>query len=1626
MEQNLLEGLSQSPTNAFSLDLFATPSYTALLAPEATRRNQAATTALLTKNPAEMYQSLLQEFSAGNTEKNDAVNANLRDYTEKMDIQGVVSVLSDPSIAFEDKAKVIHNIKDNKFLSDRGNTLTTRLLSAPSEGETVDHEVARTTLANSFTDLYRARSQVQGLVNAHTASLRGVDLKGFAEFVEVGIVPFATAAGAEKLASKQAIREGKPLSYWQKFKAGFLSGNTYANQRAQLEKLPPSEWEAWTRNKLEDISNDSGLIAPTDNHYSQFLQAQTIFGEGGYSSLEKFLDNATTLLDFVGLGWALKNTKGIVPTIKASREAKAAAALDAKTLTPFTEGEFKSPFEQTRIAKQEAAQKQIDFDPNKPTPDSNAPTGPIPGILSEPTPGVPVLLGGSGQRLAEEAVGVERKKVGVLLSRIEANNTVAIDNPASPAKVAQQVNPAQANKMHEAVLASKGDAVAEALYGTSRVDAIASDIMPQVVMADGAVRTRPFNHLVNIDIKEVLDIEDELVQAITKLDTSGLTDAEKASGFQTVHRDFTQATGLTINDAMSSITLDGAQVKVSAVYGAGQGAFSNAEDAVAQAKHALRSYGVMDGEITLLRKEGLDHVPTTLEESFGKEGNYLVRITMNKDLGATNVGKMEEFTVLKNVLDRFRPLMSDNRGSVSRWLWDAASMLDKHITGAASVVSDYTARFDKLLLGYAEDYANKWKGLNKNAQQWVDAYIREANYQGIKFEPHTLLANGASQAEVDAIGSWRKFWDAHYYLENLDMVRTLDAEGYQVFRNQTTDVFAKPVAKNQNLGGIYDPATSSVVQHLKADGDALYQSGGTYAKLRRPIDVNGQMVSHMIVRNTPTEFLRAIRPADKVLNYRNGYFQIQYNAPKFIDEVVMSGKEVVSRKAIAVAGDTPEAQHFVRRMQANNPGKQYLVRADDRALTKGSDDWWDVNSASGRIAQRIRGQVLEDSSGLNHLGDGGYIMNPVDSAVRAARSIAGRTISRPMLENAKARAIQQYGHMFTKNGFGEVDWPSSLAQIGRKGDFTSKELADARTTWEYINYLEDGYLNTVDNAFKWFLHGLATGAGNLGLGRTERALNIMGDGGGPISLGKNTVFWAYIGSNVFRQWIVQSHQAVRTFAYNPKGWANGNIAKYATEFMASATGAYTPTGTGKKFVDFVWDSGMLDNVDKQNLVRGVLRDAADSTNAAVRMGSQVFNAPRKIGFDAGERANMLMHMAAVFERYERKGLDVAKKGVAKDAYSEARALSYDMNFAGDMPYNQTSPAIILQFMQVPHKALLQLTNRRLDTGTKLRLIAADTFLWGVPGSALIYSGLEMDGLLPEDKKLRDQIMFGFESIMMNHIFNTMSGDPDGTTKIDLTSLAPYDMSGWMKTMEAVYGGGIEQIILSSPAGQLVAKHDSRVQKALRSMSRYFIGFEDENEDKETLLDVLDSVASISSGWSNWQKAKIMLDAQHSLDKKGVPVDEQTTTLEAMAQIFGFGTEDTRDYYKLSMSMSKDKKKYREEVLRTYNDMLQFYADKDRTSTQSEEVRQKVSGRLFKIYEDQPEAKKIIQDQIKVDFQGKINGLVRQLMERNGIQGYGATDDMLKLAPIDEEQKKLLRERLKLYRDARNEVKTEEK
>lgn len=1516
--------------------------------PVASLRNKAAVTSILSEDSGsavENYQMILREGETGQSSTEKALNEQIVERTKRTDMKSVMSILGNKDIPIDLKRNVVESFNKSLLLNDQINTLHTNSLAAGSKGESREAEDARISTADAVREIYKQRQEVQGMINAFAASLDSVSVQTAVDLAAISVLPFGNVASVGKVNLDVQARVGTK-SLWKALKGFFLPGNATMDLKEQLSRLPPEKRTEFAQIVLNSIEKHSGVIFSNSNQYAQYEKARYIFEEGGYTSLDQFIDNMSPLLDAFG----------ITQTLRAATKVTKFKNIQGKPYNP---------------SGKQADVSDVDF---------------------------------------KETVRAARVEDSV--RRIEYNQTVALENPASPAKVFSQSNPEKARAAHEAVFKSEGDVVAEGLYGTSKVDALASDVIPQAATESGRVTSKAGDASRNL--RETLDIPKDVLDYMANTGAIYFTTAEKAAARANIVNDFKSAEGLEMNEAMSSFALDGGRVKISAVYGLPEGSFSNAKQAFEQAKMALRKQGIREDEIVILKKDGLDHVPVKLEEATG-EGNYLIRVDTFHEVDPTNVTNFEKFDVKRNLFDRIGMLVSNDTGSLSRYLFDAASMLHPTYTGAASVATDATSRFDKILLDIASEYSDKFNKLPKDRKALMNDYIREANYNGIKMDNTDLVARGFSKDEIDTLRSWKKFWDVHFYLENYDVIRTLRAEGYQYFRNQNAELFARPIAKDSTIGGIYDPAADIVRILTKSEMDDLYNKGGTVAKLRRPSTFGTDTSEYMIVRNTPSEYLRTIRDSDQALNYRDGYFQLQYTAPRFVDELIKdkNGK-VIGTKTVAVAGDTAEAKRFAERMSAST-GAEYKIRGDDRAMQKGSDAYWDVNSASGRIAQRHRGKLLEDGSGLNHLGDGSYIINPVDSAIRAAKSIAGRTITRPMLEAAKARFMQQYAEMLPSNGIGGVRYPKSSSEISLKGKEVSKEVADARTTYEYINYLENGYINTADNVFKAGLHMIADILGNAGASKLERGALIAASGQGPTSLGKNFTFFAYIASNVLRQLIIQPHQVVRTFSYNPVGWASGRVQGLATQYLADIMGIKgTMVQDGPEFIRFVKDSGLMDSVDKQNLVRGTLTDAADSTNKAIRIAGKAAEFPRKIGFDMGEQANLLVHAAAVFDRYKRLGKDITNKAVRDEAISEIRAISYDMNFAGDMVYNQTTLAIVLQFMQVPHKAFLQLTNRRLDPAVRARMIAGDLILWGTP--TLLISEMMGADILPDNPELREVVTYGLESLLLNNMFREFFKED---VNIDFSGLAPYEMTGWMKFFEGMWGGGLHDLLLNSPSGQLFFKDGSRIQKAMQSVGRYFGVVEDIDETPETFIDVMNEVAKISSGYNNWVKAQIMLDAKKKHDQYGAVIDKNTSNVEAWAQALGFGTADTREFYNAVKKIGKENKAYRDDVLQVYNEIKRYYYDKLQSDNYDPVFVTKVTGRILKTFENDPAALEIIYGQLAKDMQGKDAELIAMILRRSGIPEVGNLKDKVKMMPISDEEKQLIYQRID---DAQNVLK----
>ncbi len=1666
MEETSLDSLLGTEQNPSELAIFQDNPAQGLKLPASAVRNRAAVTSLLSDQPeqaVENFQMMVAEGEAGGDQLTKNIQSRAISRATAGDTQTVMNILADPTVPFEQKQAVVKTF--NQAKTEPATVLMTSNLTAASKGETHEAEKSRLKVADILGQVNDAIALEQGLVNSYVDRRTWKDPTSVADTAATWFAPFGTNIVAGKVGSAQLPENA---STWDVIKQFALPGTSIADMRDKLKSVPADERIAMTKSLLDSISAKSGLIFSSENQINQMTLANDIVN-GQYTTFDQWVDNLSGLLDVVGIGFLAKGVKKagkaekIVETTEGTAQANQAFE---GTLRPRTFEELQGNVagQQDRMISKLESEKsdllgtagnkldkgevrnltqQLTDVRAKMVPETDAKALAkdlqkteklsFKSAMSEAERRIQDInaeLTAQAQRIeqqieanrkastAEQRIAAIEKEIAQLqanrvdapgalspiadlVRRIEMRGVVSTSNPASPAIMAQNTNPDKARALFQATFVGDG-AVSEAVYGTDKISAIAGDVFPQIVTESGKVSTKPVD--IQRGVRNSMDIPEEIIAAAHTSGALEYTEAEKAAATANKVNEFKAASGLQMMENMSSFRLDGNQYKIAAVYGTPEGSFLNAEQAVEQAMYALRHQGIMPEQITVLRKEGLDHVPVKLEDVKGVEDNYLVRVETSQELDPTDVTNWEIFDVKRNWLDRL-PLVSNSKGSASRWLFDAASMLHPIYTGAATVASDKAAAFEKLMLEIASQFSDKYTALDKAQQVRVDNYIREANAKRLPFDQADLMARGFTKAEIDSVKSWRDFWDGHYYLENLDLVRTLNSQGYQKLVSANADLFARPLGSYQGVNKLYDPTTDMV---LNPSGQALkdlYENGGYVARLRRPTQFGEDTVEYIMVRNNGDEYLRKLNDTDQALNRIEGYYQVQYKAPRFVDEIDADGM----RRAVAVAGDTKEAEAFAARMRAQNPDKSYVTRADDRAMRTSTDDWFDINSASGRVAQRHRGKLLEDATGLNLLGEGSYVVGPVDSAIHAAKSVAGRTVSRPMLEAAKARFINQYQKYLPSDGMGGVRFPREVGEIGAKGESVSSAIADARTTYEYLRYLENGYINGMDQTFKATLHALADMFGARGYSKAERAA-LTASETSVSSLGKGSVFMAYIATNPLRQWIVQTHQVIRTWSYNPQGWLNGDVIKYFSQYTAYKADLLPNASNDiKEFAKFVDSSGLMAAVDKQNLVRGTLLEAADNSNKFTKALASVPNALRRIGFDMGEYANTLGHAAAVFEKYKREGRNVADVTVKDQMHSEVRALSYDMNHAGDMPYNQTSPSIVLQFMQVPHKAFLQATNRRLDGATRARMIVADTVMWGVPGSMLVSEMLGGD-ILPDNPKLREQVVHGLESMLYNEALRKYFKTDD--INIDFSSLAPYDMQGWAQFFKAMMTEGAFGVITNSPAGALFMKEGSRVQTAIGSVGRFFGVVKDDYKDPQEALSVINDVLSISSGWNNAVKAHLALETGKIYDKYGNVIDAKAHPFEAYMLALGFPSANQRDMYQAMKAASTKTKDFKQEVEQVMDDVSRYYQRELSNGNTDIEYITKVSSIVLKKYENNPEAQRIASEWMTKNlFQNKEQQLIYQMMKAAGIPEGSSLRDNIRMMPVSEEQKQMMLQRV---------------
>ena len=1226
--------------------------------------------------------------------------------------------------------------------------------------------------------------------------------------------------------------------------------------------------------------------------------------------------------------------------------------------------------------------------------------------------------------------------------------------PTSLAKNLKDTNPGKARAMHSMANADESDEVAQATYGTTRTEAVADDLGFEIAEESGEVENKVGNIGVDFDKAATPDAE---VMDIARSDGQiYYWEDEKRQARSQVYNDFRNPTGLRLRNEMTSVGVgvdDGAIIR--AIYGPTDSGFATAQDAIDTTLFTFRKYGLDESNVELMMQRGDKYVPvpdslkkTMMEGNVRPTGGFLARVNYKYDTNPLDIEKMAEADVKWNLFDRIPGAGLKGQGTLQRHMLDAHSMLHPNITKGASVAVDKAAGLERNLLDLGKRFTDKFTKLPKDRQLLVEEYVKEANDKGIDFNFNRLVADGYQPKEIEALQDWRKYWDTVYELENRDLGKTLRNQGYGLITSKEdgTRMIARPSAR-QTVGDavrVYDPVTGEVKNLAKQEIDDLYAAKGTVAKLKNPTTVDDEVVEFVLSREDASSYIKGIKEGDQVLNKRKGYYSVQYTAPKFIVERVKdkNGK-VLYEKAVAMAGNTADADLMARRMATTkgrrydnvDPEADFFVRENVKGGRIDSEDYWSLQAAGGRSAQRIRGKRLEDASGSQVAGDQNFVMGPVDSLIHSARNISRRVPMREYLDATKQRFMQQYKHVLPKDEFGQVKFPNTRSEIGATGRGRTKLAADARTTFEYIKSLEDGYINGIDEAYKATLKFMANILGNTAVGakgvsqkalsKAEGTLEGLSELQGPTGFGKNIAFQAYLASNPLRQLLVQGHQSILTSAVNPNYHLRGALARDLTAFLsyvssknvvsdekALEVAAKASGRSGKEFKAMydAWQrSGMGAAVDKSNLIRGSLSDMANygkygaSKSVVGRAVSPLttgLHLSRQVGFDAGEYYNSLVTWLTYADKVKQGKKGAMTQKDWDEVTGSARNLALNMNQAGEMPYNQNTLGLFFQFMQVPHKMLTTISfNRTLPASEKAKLASLNFLLFGVGGTA-VYN--MFDSILPEDQATRDAVTNGLEGFLVNSALTMATGEE---TRIDFSSLAPTDMYGLSDFITSLWTENPGNILAASPSGQLFFGNNPRITNAFKRAAQYFHLMED-SEDPVELDVVFKSFAQISSGYSAAYKAKMAYTYGQKRNAFGGIVDENVSTAEAMAAAFGFGTLDERDTYLSGNILYEDSQAFEEDFKKWYKDMKLRVAADGVNPEESEYALRIMNAGLNVFQENQPKFQQLLRQQLRYDIeQNKDYSMYRSAIRAAGFMDKEEREKFIRALPFEDEATK---------------------
>ena len=1196
--------------------------------------------------------------------------------------------------------------------------------------------------------------------------------------------------------------------------------------------------------------------------------------------------------------------------------------------------------------------------------------------------------------------------------------------PNSVAGTLANTNAKSYNEVLKMAIKDETGEVAKVVSGTSKDDFVVQSMGPEIALPDGTIRNKP---VIDDELNPDMDVVNSVASGKGFIQFS---EAEKADQLARVKAiiEKPDVNGIVPRKEMTTIVGVDEGISVKTVFGpAADGGFTNARQAVELAKRATRKLGITDDEITVLKrgKDGTYKPISLSDKSSNLKGNYLIQIdnVTRYDPSDTSTWTKTDaratwFGIPLNVFDRMPQARPGKGGNVTQHLIPPTSMIDPLIVRGASIASDQVARSIDLMMGSFTNYAKKRNGLDSMQQAKVDEYIIEANQKSLKFQPNKLKADGFSDEAIEALRDWKQANDTHYVLENIALVRKSKRAGYELFvsKDKADINIVRPMAVQQagSVSKVYDPQLGMIRNITAEEKSALYKNGGTIATARTPIKVGDDYIPHILVKNDETGYTRALRETDRLLNYRDGHFTIYYDAPIFIIEKgVKNADGTTYDRAIATAGSVKDAENYIADAKARNPN----IELDYRPDVKGEefDEMnFQVRHYSGRTATKTRGETLKDVSNTPDDPDFRHIMSPEESVIRSIVSIANHVNMNDFLDTAKARFMDQYKKYLPRDPQTKAyKWPDDATQLNRPTglEADAAEYGDAVSTYRYIDQMENGFINLLDDTSKNFFKFMAETSGAKGWGWVEKAARGA-EKVNPSQSGRKLAFNLMLAANPLRQIPIQAAPVLPLItATNPTFLAKLpqqliflrylDTSGDANSFMATMGSKLTglTLEEAKALEKAYHESALKSAVSahsftrdhmKQLVTRGVAQKAMGAIEAPFEFG-------RKIGFDVGE--NLLMKSVWLSEmdllRKSGKPMDAANKAMVS---VRTRDLTLNMNRAAEFAYNENMFSAFFQFVQAPHKAFAQVLmgHRGLSKMDRLKLGASYTLVYGT-GYGVAYNMIAP--LLPEDdKELKEAVAGGLFNIGLNNMLSTIWGDE---VKIDFSNeMRPFEIPNLPAFWSSLAVMNPEEVLKGSPSLGLVME-GGRLNTLADSIGRIFTVPDDPQNFQRAGEDFL----RIFSGVSNVMKAKFIMEKGKVYDNRGNPIVD-ADGMDAFMAVAGFKTYEEVQYYASRTELFKTNKERRDAVNKWWDTTTKLLT-RDGITKEEFEYNLEIARQNMYVFKDDPMMMKAISEKIQLESRQGNYDLLRSLMKMGGSFMMGDLQPIIDKSSLSEEDRRKL-------------------